>query len=140
MGDQGGGEMSAGGRTHDADAFGVEFPFLGPGAHGADGAGGILQHRRMMIAAGGESIFQDEAGNALFVQPKRVALAFMLRETAVAATRANHDGRARGFGRVGQKDGERGDVFFRVAQGAGSAVGPEGEGIRGLSGQGQSGG
>src|SRR5688572_1048200 len=50
VGDGGGGEVSAGGRADDADAFWVELPFASTGANQSDGTLGVLKHTWVAVA------------------------------------------------------------------------------------------
>ena len=92
-------------------------------------AGGILQHRRMPVAVRTQPVFQDEPGDAVFVQEPRVVAAFVRGQAAVAAARANHNGGAGRLGRVRQIRRERGDVFVLFAERAGRSFRPERERI-----------
>jgi hypothetical protein len=37
---------------------------FGEGTHGAEGAGGVLEHNGVAVAVGAEAVFQDVAGDA----------------------------------------------------------------------------
>src|SRR5882672_2029342 len=124
--------MSTGGGTHDADAFGIDFPFGGAGAHGADGALGVFQHARMPVALRSEPITQDKGGDAILIQVERIILSFMAGQAAVAATGANHDGTTTGLVRRRQIHGESWNIIGSIAERAGSAGRPERESILGL--------
>src|SRR5580765_6841835 len=91
MGYRGRREMSAGGGTHDADAFGIDLPFSGAGTHRTDGALGIFQHARMPVALRTEPIPQNEGADAMLIQVERVILSFMAGQAAIAATGTDHD-------------------------------------------------
>jgi len=127
MREQRGRQMAARRRTHDADAVRVNAPFAGACADGAQRARGVVQHRRMMIAAGAEPVFQDEARDAVGVEPQCVVFAFVRGQSAVAAAGTNDDGCAASVVFFRQKNGERGNVFVRRAECTGCAVWPERE-------------
>lgn len=131
MGQEGGGQVSAGGGAHDGDASGVDLPIRGAGADEAEGAGGVLQHDGMAVAVRAEAILEDERGEALLHDPFGVVVSFVAGEHAVAAAGTDDDGRAGGVGlrQVG-RDGRA--VFVFAAEGAGDVVGPEGNGGLGL--------
>ena len=79
--------MAAGGRAHDPDALGIQFPFPGVGAHCSHCAGGDLQHCGMPVASGAQPVFQDEPGDAVFVKEPCVLVPFVRSQSAVAAAR-----------------------------------------------------
>src|SRR6266487_5319699 len=103
--------MTARGRTHQADPFVIELPFLGAGAHGPHRARGVLQHDWMPVAGGAEAIFQNNSRNALLVQPTRILTSLMVRQSAVAAAGTDDDGCAARFGGGGQERREGRNVL-----------------------------
>ncbi|MEI9898717.1 MAG: hypothetical protein WDN28_33890 [Chthoniobacter sp.] len=91
----GGGEMAARGEAEDADARGIEVPFLRPGAHEAEGALDILQRRDVFLQAGtlGHAILEEHAGDAEGIEPLADFGALEIQgEDAVAAAGADDDG------------------------------------------------
>ena len=105
---------------------GIDLPLLGPGADGADGPLGVLERRRMAVAASAVAVFEDEAGDAQRVAPLGDLLALVIHgQAAVSAAGADDDRRAVGLVRLGQPDGQRRLVGRRVALGPRRAVGPE---------------
>jgi len=121
--------MAAGARAHDADALPIDVPFVRLGTGEPHGAGGVVEHRRMAVALRAEPVFQDEPGDAVVRQPFGVAGAFVGREAAVTATRADDDGRAGRLVRRGQEGGERRLVVVLVPERARGAIRPEQNGI-----------
>ena len=121
--------MAAGGRADDADAFGVELPLVGAGAHRADCAGRVLQHDRMPIAVRAEPVLQDERRDAVFVEPNCVARALVRRECAVTAAGTNHHRGARGLARLREERRQRRDIVGALAQRAGRVAGPKRKGV-----------
>src|SRR3954453_11130025 len=79
-------QMPTGGGAHDADTFAVQFPFGSFRPYGANGAGSILQHRRVMIASRAKPVFQHETSDALLVQKTRIVVPFMVGQARIAAT------------------------------------------------------
>ena len=79
----------------------------------------------MPVAGRAEPVFQNERGEAVFVEPNRVAPSLVRRESAVAAAGADDDRGAGRFVRRGEKRGDRGLVGLRVAERAGGFVGPK---------------
>ncbi len=61
----GGGEVTAGGESADADAIGEERPVCGVGADGANGALGVEERDEGVTVW--EAIFEDDAGDAVGV-------------------------------------------------------------------------
>src|SRR5881628_2395836 len=93
--------MTAGGRTHDADAFWIHLPFVGARANESQGTRSVLQHARVPIAVWTEPIFEHESSDALFIQPQRIILAFVGRESGIAAAGANDHRSAARLGGIG---------------------------------------
>src|SRR5437016_11369883 len=132
MSQQSRGKMTAGGRTHNTDAAGIQFEFRGPRAKCAHGARGILEHDRVVIPAGAKPIFQNEANNSTFVKEASVMFTFMIGQAAIAAPRANNDGGPLGSATLRPVRGKSGDIFLGFTQRTGSAIRPQRERIRRL--------
>jgi len=123
----GGGEVASGGEADDADAGGVAGPVGGILSGDADGALGIEE--RDLVAAGGESVFEDEAGDVVLIEPLGDVVAFGAGdESAVSAAGADDDGGAVGGG--GAVEGECGFGGLGGAVAEGCLIGPEQDGLR----------
>src|SRR5579859_1981698 len=83
----------------------------------------------MAVARGTEPVLEHEGRDALVIKPKRVSLSFIPGEASITAAGANHHRRASGFFRIGKIRGEGGSVLVSRAERAGSAIGPERQGI-----------
>jgi len=118
-------QMPACRRADDADAMGINLVIVRVCPHPAHRARHILKFSRIMVAAGAEPGFQDEAGDAMLVQPQRIVIAFVRRKMRVGAAWTNHQRRAGGIGCVRQIRRERGDVVGLRAERARRAIGPE---------------
>ncbi len=108
-------EVAACTGSHDAATFGIDVPFLGLRAHETHAACGVVEHARVAVTRRAESVFQHDAGDAIFGEPCGIARAFMRCESAVAAAGANE---YRSGGRccvLRQIRGQGRDVFFRCA-------------------------
>jgi len=126
--------VAAGGGAHDADLVWFQVPIGGMIADQPDGAGHIVEHRRMVVAVAAEAVLQHEARDAVGVEPNRVVPALMGRQTSVASPWADHHGRPRGLVRGGPERGEGGDVLDRIGpEGARGGAVPEGDGGGGES-------
>ena len=125
---EGGGQVAAGRGTHDANAMGIHFVIRRMGPHPAHGPGGILQHGRMTVAVGTKTVFQHKTGDALLVQPERVIIAFMRGQVGITAAGTDDHGGTGGIGAGRQIGGKRRDVVSGIAQRAGRAFRPEGNG------------
>src|SRR5437773_2717122 len=117
--------MPARGRAHNADALRIDFPFFRASAHHTHSARSVFQHARMPIAMGTETIFQDEAGEAMLIQPQRVIFPLMRGKPGVAAPGADDYGRARSVGRASEVWRERGNVFVFLAERPRRPFGPK---------------
>ena len=81
------GQMAAGGKSHDADAIGIDAPFGGVGTDLANGALRILEGA---LAVVGATIFKNDGGHAVGGEKFRDFRAFEIPcEDAVAAARAD---------------------------------------------------
>ncbi len=110
--------MPAGRESGNADAIGVDVPLPGVGSRGANGALGVEQ--RHLAPAPGQAVFQDDAGDAVLVEPLGNAVALSAGdEAAIAAAGANDDGRAIGLvrSRTMQGDGCLGLLERAIADG-----------------------
>ena len=116
-------------RPHDANAFGIQLPLVRVGAHQPHRAGGVLQHDRMPVAGGAEPVFQDKPCDPRFIQEPRIVVAFVRGQGAIAAPRADYDGRTGRLGRVGPIRRERGYIFVRRAKRSRRPIRPERERI-----------
>src|SRR5207249_11508398 len=87
---------------------------------------------RVPERSGAETILDDKSRDAVLIEPKGVAFAFVLRQAAVASAGANDERRAGGLFRGWQKRRQRGCILFGLAQRAGRHFGPEGKRIGGL--------
>lgn len=97
--------MTACGEADDADLFGVDFPVSSVGASGLDGALRVGEGNERVSF--GETVFENDAGDAVLVEPLGDSVAFCAGdEAAVSASWADDDGCAVRFLRV--MDGERG--------------------------------
>src|SRR5205807_10631504 len=104
---------------------GVDAPILGMGARVANGALGILELRRMMVLRS-KAIADDDARDAVAIEPARDLLALMIHgQIAIAAAGEDNDGGAAGFVLSGQEGHDGGGVRGLAAFGARSAFGPE---------------
>jgi hypothetical protein len=104
------------------DAGGIKAVAAGPGAHGAQGAGNIVEHDGMTVTVGTETIFENVGGDAVGGEPLGVTLALVGGESAVAAAGKNEHGRAVAFFRRRRERGEGGNVLRGGAESAGSGV------------------
>ena len=89
-------EMSSSRESQDAEAFRIDFPFGCPRTHGANGARGVLQGSRMVIART-QPVSQHESSNANGVEPFGDGTSLVIGQVLVSAAGANDDGRARRF-------------------------------------------
>ena len=89
--DDGGDQMTAGGRAHYANAGGIKSRLAGKVAHGAHGAGGINEHVRVPVAVGAEAVLQHPGVDALGGEPVGVDFALVGGEHAIATARKNDD-------------------------------------------------
>lgn len=115
-------EVSACGEADNSDAFRVDFPTSGIGANGLDGA--------LRVSKGNEgvsfweSVFEDDAGDAVLVEPFGDTVAFCSGdEAAVAAAWADDEGGA--IGVFGMVNGEGGISGNGGAGAGGRFSGPE---------------
>ena len=98
--------MPARREADNADAVGIDIPLLGPDPHRADSALGVEQRHERLAA--GESVFQDNAGDAVLVEPLGDAVPFGdYNQAAVATARADHGRRPVGFLGTGLMDREQ---------------------------------
>ena len=67
------------------------LPVRGPFRAIAQRARGVVQHGRVMIAARPEPVFQNEAGDAVLIEPERIIIALVRREKLVAAAARGAD-------------------------------------------------
>ena len=89
--------MAPRGEAEDADAFRIDFQLVGVRTDGADGALGVAEWD-WMVVLGAETVLEDDAGDAVGVQPGGNLLPFVVdRQSAVAAAGADDDGGAVGF-------------------------------------------
>ena len=124
MGGGGGGEVSAGGESDDADFIWIDVPFLGACADGADGALGVGDGGGVVVV-GGVSVAEDEGGDAVVVAPLGDLFSFVVHgEVAVATAGGDDDGGAVGFVLGGEPGGDLGGIFVGGAECAGGAVSP----------------
>src|SRR5258705_235914 len=86
----------------------------------------------MPVAAEPKTILEHKARYPVFIKKARITLAFMRRQTAIAAAGTNDHCCAGRLRRVGPERGERGNVFVFLAERAGSAIGPKWKRICGL--------
>ena len=117
--------MAARRRAHHTNSLRINFPIFRAIAYSTNGARNILQHHRMSIARRAEAVFQNKTMDAFRRQPIRVAFAFVRSQSAIAATGANYNRRARGFSCPERR--ERGNVSRCVALLSGSFAGPQWE-------------
>src|SRR5258706_6173964 len=133
----GGGEVAAGGETHDADTVGCDVDACGAFADHANRLLRVIEHGGMVVARA-ESILEHERGHAEAVEPLRELRTFLVdRERAIAAAGADDDGGP--VGRTRKVGGERGAILLLLANGTGCALRPERLGGRrrgGLGGEG----
>ena len=105
-----GGEVAAGGKPEHADACGIDSPFAGPGAHGAQGAARVHEGNGVGVVRG-MAVLKHESGDAVRNKPLADFLAFVTQgEISVAATGAHYNSGARGRFRRGKIRGQRGRV------------------------------
>src|SRR5258705_7802054 len=96
MGEQGRGEVAARGGADDANVFRIEFPLGRAPTNGAKRASSILEHDRMPVAGGAETIFQNESGDSVLIEKAGVVFAFVGRKATVTAAGTNNESRTRG--------------------------------------------
>ena len=120
----GGSDVTPGAEAHDADALPIDIPGFGVGSDQADGA--LAVEHGNGLAVGSDAVFKHEGGDAVVVQPMADIHAFVTSgQVGVTTTGADDDGAAIGFGGVGQKFCEGGDVGIGIAQCARGLVGPQ---------------
>ena len=61
--------MTAGRKPKDADLVRVDLELGSPRAHGANGALGVIERRRMLIAGALVTILEHEGRHAMLVEP-----------------------------------------------------------------------
>jgi hypothetical protein len=90
--------MTAGGRTHHADAVGLDAPLLGVGANGADGTAGVEKWDGILVSEScADPVFDDDCGVATRGEPICVIRALMAGgENGVSAAGENDYGCAVG--------------------------------------------
>jgi len=118
------GEVSAGGKSHDADAAWIDRVFVGVGADVANGALGIEQRDRVVILRA-IAIGEDEGRHSTVVEPVGNLSSFFIDgEHGVSAARANHD---RGVGWILRRQigREYRLIECSVSHGPGCAIRPQ---------------
>ncbi len=125
MGGGGGGQVSARRESPDPDAVRLDAQISRVLADIANRAMGIVEWSWMVIARA-ESILEDEAGEAVLIQPRSdIAALFVHGQMRVATAGTDHHASASGFVSRRQIDSESGAVLFLLSEGAGSAVRPQ---------------
>lgn len=72
----------------------MEFPWFGVCANVAYGPCNVIEHDRVAVAFAAKSVFEDECGDAVFVEKTRVVISFMIGQSAITTAGANDDCRA----------------------------------------------
>ena len=72
-----------------------------------------------------EPILKDESCDPLLIQPKRIVLALVTGQSAIATPRKNHYRSHRSGGSFGKKGSQRGFILILVPQSSGRSLGPK---------------
>src|SRR5262245_31663882 len=125
MGARRGGEVSAGGESHNADAPGIDAILRGAGTYHAQRTLGVAELNGMPVAVRAQPVEQDIRGDTEVVEKQRGLRAFMIRsEASVTAARADDDGRAVRFLLRRTVDFQPRLIVVGVAFGSGGTVRP----------------
>ena len=118
-------EVTAGRKSHDADAIAGNVPFAGSRAHGADRALRVAELDRVVIA-GPEPVSQHECRHPHRVEIVRRLTPFQIHRQALVAAAGRDDDRRQWPGRIRRHvNGERGLVGLVLPESAGRAGGPQ---------------
>ena len=115
--------------AHHPDPLGVNLPVTGLTADGANGPGRVLEHSRMSVAFGAQTIVDDERRYSRLVQPECVIVSFMTGQAPVAPSGEDDHRGLSGAGGLRRKVRSEGrSIRFLVSKGSRSSVRPEGDG------------
>ena len=96
-------------------------------AQGAEGAGGIREHRGMAVTMTAETVAQDEGPDTVAGEPFSEAGAFVVGKSFVAATGKNEESRGLRGGRRRRESRESGQIVRRSAASQGRLTVPNGK-------------